>query len=170
MEGTEVIHCQRCGVENVGRQAKALWMSFNTLLFKNVSYVLRTLTYTSVNKLNIHQSYGSAELCKWLIIHIFVAHFILASSLDPKFEGVGEGGGENISSGDDEFAICTVSTASLQVMLGWLNVCDPVWQWGRGKVWKMRRWWVTGIVWGGRESYAMGGGSMGLRHLGYQCI
>jgi hypothetical protein len=51
-------------MENVGRQAKALWMSFNTLLFKNVSYVLHTLTYTSVNKLNIHQSYGSAELCK----------------------------------------------------------------------------------------------------------
>jgi hypothetical protein len=100
MEGIEVSHCRRCRVENAGRQAKALWMSFNTLLFKDVSHFIRTLTY---NNLNIPQtwSYGSTELCKWRIIRVFVAHFILASSLDPKLEGEGNGGGENVSSGDD---------------------------------------------------------------------
>jgi hypothetical protein len=43
---------------------------------------------------------------------VFVAHFVLASLLDPILEGDGEGGGENASSSDDQLAICTVSAWS----------------------------------------------------------
>lgn len=44
---------------------------------------------------------GQLNAVSDLLFRVFVTHFILASLLDPKLEGEGKGGGENVSSGDD---------------------------------------------------------------------
>lgn len=62
-----------------------------------ISFVLQLIPVSTTYL----RAMGQLNAVSDLLFRVFVTHFILASLLDPKLEGEGKGGGENVSSGDD---------------------------------------------------------------------